>query len=493
MFRSSTMKLSALLIIAGCTDADNSLIADDRAAVAAYERYQAQIAPDADLRVDVAVIEPAHRIRSRDAAHLVNGLPASRYLVPYFASVTVRPGDGIATALHPQLEQWGQNGYPENEAVAAEQSSGVLGQQLQGTASQTLDVPLETTGGDPIEICRDGMCCGDGEVTLDDQVTQNITMTGGGGDIPPTGGDGGGSSMPGGGDGDPPSGGDGGGSSLPGGGGVIVTSGGDGGGSSMPGGSTVLAFRPLDGVQLFTSRALPGVAPIAASRLRVTLTSGDTSTAYDALVLHYPDAEPEIVDRVLLGINDQVAPAGLGELMQEADSPWTKNADGCQSYAFGWGQNVSWKVKKGFLFTFTTVFVQATAFAQMTCAVYDKPNNGGKGCRLASYDGTPAATGQGADACSKSYYVTQDTATGKDALKGDDGNNIGVDFSIGASAHLVNTDTAKVLVKLEGKAEGKKVGGNGQVNVKFERPGGSYGGVDVAIDGEVICPDYVKP
>lgn len=481
MLRSRTMKLSALLIVAGCTDADNSLITEDRAAVAAYERYQAQIAPDADLHVDVAVIEPAHRIRSRDAAGLVNGLPASRYLVPYFASVTVRPADGIATALHPRLEQWGQNGYPANDALAAE-STDVAGQQLQGTASESLDIPLETTGGDSIDICRDGVCCAPGDVTLDDPVTENITISGG---------DGGGSSVPGGG-GDPPTGGDGGGSSMPGGGDVIVSSGGDGGGSSMPGGA-VLAFRQIDGVPLFTSRTLPGAAPIAASRLRVTLTSGDTRHAYDALVLHYPDADPVIVDRVLLGINDQLAPAGLGELTQEADSPWTKNADGCQSYAFGWGQNVSWKVKKGFLFTFTTVFVQATAFAQMSCAVYDKPNNGGKGCRLASYDGTPAATGQGADACTKSYYVTQDTATGKDPLKGDDGNNIGVDFSIGASAHLVNTDTAKVLVKLEGKAEGKKVGGNGQVNVKFERPGGSYGGVDVAIDGEVICPDYVKP
>ena len=41
-------------------------------------------------------------------------------------------------------------------------------------------------------------------------------------------------------------------------------------------------------------------------------------------------------------------------------------------------------------------------------------------------------------------------------------------------------------LKMKGKAEGKSVGGNGQVNVKFDHPGGSYGGVDVNIDGEVI-------
>ena len=465
---SCRMKLFALLIVAGCSEADGSLVADDRAAVAAYEHYQAQIAPDADLHVDVAVIEAAHRVRPREAARLVRQLPASRYLVPYFASVTVRPGDGIAMALHPRLEQWGQNGYPANAALTTGPATGVVSQQLQRTTSQPLDTPINTAD-DPIDDCKDGACCGSGDVTLEDEVTEDIDMGGGDGSGGP--GDGGGSGQPGDGSGG---------------------YGGDGyGGEGY--GSGVLAFRKLDGVPVFTSRSLPNQAPLAASRLRVTLTAGGTAHAYDALVLHYAGVEPVIVDRVLLGINEHVATAGLGELAQAVDSPWTKNADGCQSYSFGWGQNVSWKVKKGFFFTLTTVFVQATALAQLTCAAYDKPNNGGKGCRLASFDATPTATGQGADACTKSYYVTQDTAKGKDPIKGADDNNIGVDFSVGASAHLVNTDTAKVAVKLEGKAEGKQVGGNGQVSVKFEHPGGSYGGVDVSIDGEVICPDYVKP
>lgn len=473
---SRRVQLSALLIIAGCSESDSSLAAEDRAAVAAYERYQAQIAPDAALRVEVAVTEPAHRIRARDAVRLVRGLPASRYLVPYFASVTVRPGDGIATALHPRLEQWGHDGYPAGDAVAAAAAGGAAGPSVGPT--------LVTTADDPIDDCKDGACCGSGDVTLDDPVTEDIAMggDGSGSDDGDGGGDGGGdgSGTPGGGDG----------SGVPGGGG---DGDGSGDGTGGDGYGDALAFRKLDGVPLFTSRTLPAEAPVAASRLRVTLTDGDARHAYDALVLHYPHAEPVIVDRVLLGINDQLSQAGIGELTQAADSPWTKNADGCQSYGFGWGQNVSWKVKKGFFFTLTTVFVQATVQATLSCAVYDKPNNGGKGCRLASFDATPAATGQGADACTKSYYVTQDTATGKDPIKGADGNNIGVDFSVGASAHLVDTTTAKVAVKLEGKAEGKQVGGNGQVNVKFDHPGGSYGGVDVSIDGEVICPDYVKP
>lgn len=133
------MNVSVLLVLAGCTEARDSLIAEDRAAVAAYERYQAKIAPGSNLRIDVEVTEPARRMQPGEVAGLLRRLPRSRYLIPYFASASMYPARGIITTLHPRLEQWGQNGYPVSEALATTGPGPVASNELEETTGTLLD------------------------------------------------------------------------------------------------------------------------------------------------------------------------------------------------------------------------------------------------------------------------------------------------------------------------------------------------------------------
>jgi hypothetical protein len=443
-------------VVVGCTSDDGAApssttssttpvspatrIASDLAVVKdAYQRYADMVDTSIDVRVETRILSSRNATET-DLATLVHALPQADHFVPYKVAI-VRHADGVVTGtLQARFARWGQDGFPaRNEFVAP-----ASGPKAPGTAGLVATTPVEEP------VCTDCVHLGD-PVDVDPDPT------------PPT-------PTP----IDEP---------LP----IPTTPWADG--LARAGAPDPLAGDPSG---LFLNTDVPRSAITAVSEVAVRVDLGGDVRDHVAFVAHFADAPPLVLDSVQFGINNFVRHALEGRdraapsfLVTES---WTPTGNGCQKYRATDADKKVWGVYNCFgLNHLFDVYVEAEISASMVCTPYTK--DGHRGCKVASFLGAAKAGGQGGSWCFQNYYVTSDKVEGKDSILAEDGTHIGIDYSLGAISELVNTTTAKVDAKLEGHASNKKVGGNGSVHVEIEHPGGSYGGVELTFDGEIICPD----
>lgn len=471
--------LSFLLLfnlnLIGCAGDDGEAIRnaaiDDQIAHArdGYSRYRDMAEPALAVEISTTVVG-TRSADGRRLAQIMRDLVPSDHLVPY--TVAVRqgaPDQPIHTGLRPRFELWGTNGYPARRDYDPQDvrdpdalpgaTAGVVTPTPAPTATPapsptTAPTPWPTIAPTPWPtIVPTPWPTATPWPSPSPTVCENCTFLGS-----PTEEDGQPIAEP-----------------------------------TAIGDQVALADSPS---ALFLNHTLPNGPAIAVTELAVRVTIGGQARDHMALVVHYPQG-PLVLDEVLLGVNNFVRHSILGD---DRTAPvfapterWTRNGDGCQSYRAYEYKKLVWGVYNCFgLNHLFDVWVSAELSATLTCSPYTK-EGGAKGCKLVSFAGSASGDGQGGSWCFSNFYVTKDSVAAKDYIEDESGIRIGVDYSLGAAADLVNTTTAKVDAKLEGTATHKKIGGTGSVHVEIDHPGGSYGGAEVKLDGEVICPDYVAP
>ncbi|MEZ4403539.1 MAG: hypothetical protein R3B06_26180 [Kofleriaceae bacterium] len=426
---------------------DAEVAAELALATDAYTRYQDMATPDHQVTITTKVIATS-LVENETLESLLAALPPATHLVPYVVSIDRDHRGAYHTGLKPQFRTWGDGGYPTRGdfGLGDGQPAAVGTPVPEPTVSPT---PMPTVSPTPMPTASPTPMPTASPTPMP---TASPTPS-------PT-----------------PC--------------ACATL-----GSPSSSSARVVNEFPHDSpASLFFDRPLATTPMIAFTAVSVTVTIDGQTQVHPAFVAHFGDGLPVLLDEVLLGVNNFVVHAAedrprAAPVFSNVEGSWTAQADGCKKFNANDGDRLTWGVYNCFgLNHLFDVWVEASVNASMTCARYTKAD-GGFGCKVASYSGVPKATGQGGSWCFTSYYVTSDTAQAKDPIS-ENGIRVGVDFSIGASSHLVNTSTSKVDVKLEGKATGEKAEGNGSVHVEIDNPGGSYGGVDLTIDGEIICPDH---